>query len=114
MFTRSRWILTCFTLGITLAASRSLRRQGRRCRTHVHQRRRSVAKQSRAPTIKGKYVVLEWHNRDCPYVKKHYASGNMQKLQKEWTQKGVAYGSRWFLRPPASRATATPRASPRK
>jgi peroxiredoxin len=40
---------------------------------------------------KGKYVVLEWHNKDCPYVKKHYESGNMQKLQKEWTAKGVVW-----------------------
>ena len=36
-------------------------------------------------------MVLEWHNRDCPYVKKHYESGNMQKLQKDWTQKGVVW-----------------------
>jgi len=41
---------------------------------------------------RGKFVVLEWHNRQCPYVHKHYASGNMQKLQKEWTAKGVV----WF------------------
>jgi peroxiredoxin len=40
----------------------------------------------------GKYVVLEWHNHDCPYTRKHYASGNMQGLQKEWTAKGVV----WF------------------
>jgi AhpC/TSA family len=41
---------------------------------------------------KGKYVVLEWHNHDCPYTIKHYKSGNMQSLQKEWTAKGVV----WF------------------
>ena len=41
---------------------------------------------------RGKFVVLEWHNRECPYTHKHYASGNMQKLQKEWTAKGVT----WF------------------
>jgi peroxiredoxin len=40
----------------------------------------------------GKYVVLEWHNQGCPYTHKHYVSGNMQNLQKEWTAKGVA----WF------------------
>jgi len=40
----------------------------------------------------GKYVVLEWHNQGCPYTRKHYVSGNMQVLQKEWTAKGVA----WF------------------
>ena len=41
---------------------------------------------------KGKYVVLEWHNQGCPFTRKHYESGNMQGLQKEWTQKGVV----WF------------------
>jgi peroxiredoxin len=40
---------------------------------------------------KGKYVVLEWSNRDCPYTRKHYTSGNMQSLQKEWTAKGVIW-----------------------
>ncbi len=41
---------------------------------------------------RGKYVVLEWHNNGCPYVRKHYNSGNMQRLQKEWTGRGVT----WF------------------
>jgi AhpC/TSA family len=41
---------------------------------------------------RGKYVVLEWHNQGCPFTKKHYVSGNMQALQKEWTAKGVV----WF------------------
>ena len=41
---------------------------------------------------KGKYVVLEWHNNGCPFTRKHYESGNMQNLQKEWTAKGVV----WF------------------
>ena len=40
---------------------------------------------------KGKYVVLEWFNPECPFVKKHYGSGNMQKLQEEYTSKGVAW-----------------------
>jgi peroxiredoxin len=41
--------------------------------------------------FRGKYVVLEWHNQGCPYTKKHYISGNMQSLQKEWTAKGVVW-----------------------
>src|SRR5580692_5126859 len=41
---------------------------------------------------RGKFVVLEWHNNGCPYTQKHYKSGNMQRLQKEWTAKGVV----WF------------------
>jgi len=40
---------------------------------------------------KGKFVVLEWHNQGCPYVQKHYGSGNMQALQKEWTGRGVVW-----------------------
>jgi peroxiredoxin len=42
--------------------------------------------------FRGKFVVLEWHNNGCPYTQKHYSSGNMQRLQKEWTAKGVV----WF------------------
>ncbi|GGG90762.1 thioredoxin family protein [Silvibacterium dinghuense] len=40
---------------------------------------------------RGKYVVLEWTNNGCPYTKKHYESGNMQALQKQWTTKGVVW-----------------------
>jgi len=40
---------------------------------------------------RGKFVVLEWHNHDCPYTIKHYQSGNMQSLQKQWTAKGVVW-----------------------
>lgn len=39
----------------------------------------------------GKFVVLEWTNRGCPYTQKHYASSNMQKLQREWTARGVIW-----------------------
>lgn len=39
----------------------------------------------------GKYVVLEWFNPDCPFVRKHYGSGNMQRLQEIYTGKGVAW-----------------------
>lgn len=41
---------------------------------------------------KGKIVVLEWLNHDCPFVVKHYKSGHMQKLQKTYGKKGVI----WF------------------
>jgi peroxiredoxin len=39
----------------------------------------------------GKFVVLEWTNRGCPYTQKQYNSGNMQRLQREWTSKGVVW-----------------------
>jgi hypothetical protein len=40
---------------------------------------------------KGKYVVLEWNNPGCPFVHKHYDSGNMQGLQKTAEAKGVIW-----------------------
>jgi peroxiredoxin len=41
--------------------------------------------------LKGKFVVLEWVNFGCPFVRKHYGSENMQRLQKEFTEKGVVW-----------------------
>ena len=41
--------------------------------------------------FKGKTVVLEWINHGCPFVVKHYSSGNMQKLQTDATGKGVVW-----------------------
>ncbi len=41
--------------------------------------------------FRGKLVVLEWLNHECPFVKKHYSGGDMQKLQKEYTAKGVVW-----------------------
>lgn len=41
--------------------------------------------------FKGKTVVLEWNNPECPFVKKHYGAGNMQKQQADATGKGVVW-----------------------
>ncbi len=41
--------------------------------------------------LKGKIVVLEWLNHGCPFVQKHYGSGNMQALQKKYTAKEVVW-----------------------
>jgi glutathione peroxidase-family protein len=41
--------------------------------------------------FKGKTVVLEWINHGCPFVVKHYASGNMQALQEKYTGEGVVW-----------------------
>ena len=62
--------------------------------------------------FKGKWVVLEWHEKGCPYVTKHYRSGHMQGLQKQWTDQGVnwlmitssAEGNHSYLTPSESRA----------
>ena len=44
----------------------------------------SNGKVEKLSDFRGKFVVLEWTNRGCPYTQKHYNSGNMQRLQKEW------------------------------
>jgi len=41
--------------------------------------------------FKGKTVVLEWSNHDCPFVIKHYDSGNMQAVQKQAKADGVEW-----------------------
>ena len=41
--------------------------------------------------FRGKFVVLEWTNPECPFVRKHYTSGNMQSLQKEWGAQNVVW-----------------------
>lgn len=64
--------------------------------------------------LKNHWVVLEWYNKDCPYVKKHYGSQNMQKLQAEYTKKGVTWltvnssaeGKQGFLNPADTMANA--------
>lgn len=40
---------------------------------------------------KGQWLVLEWFNKDCPYVRKHYGSGNMQALQEKYTGQDVKW-----------------------
>jgi peroxiredoxin len=51
----------------------------------------SAGKSHKLADFKGKTVILEWTNDGCPYVKKHYGSGNMQTLQKDLTAKGVVW-----------------------
>ena len=51
----------------------------------------STGKQHTLSSYKGQYVVLEWVNFDCPFVKKHYRSGNMPRLQETYTEKGVVW-----------------------
>lgn len=41
--------------------------------------------------LRGKIVVLEWTNHDCPYVRKHYGASNMQNLQREVTGAGAVW-----------------------
>lgn len=48
-------------------------------------------KEHKLSDFKGKVVVLEWTNPECPYVKKHYDSKNMQGLQADYTAKDVVW-----------------------
>ncbi len=41
--------------------------------------------------FKDRIVILEWTNHDCPFVRKHYKSGNMQALQKLYTEKNIIW-----------------------
>ncbi len=45
----------------------------------------------RLADYRGKIVVLEWTNHDCPYVRKHYGAGNMQDQQREAAAQGVVW-----------------------
>ncbi|MEZ5535885.1 MAG: thioredoxin family protein [Thiolinea sp.] len=62
----------------------------------------------------GQWLVLEWFNKDCPYVRKHYGSGNMQALQEKYTGKEVkwltvissAAGKQGYLEPEQALAEA--------
>ena len=48
-------------------------------------------KESTLSAFRDSLVVLEWYNPDCPFVRNHYDSGNMQKLQKRYTEKKVIW-----------------------
>ncbi|MBI1384303.1 MAG: redoxin domain-containing protein [Rhizobiales bacterium] len=52
----------------------------------------SAGKAVRLEDYRGRNVILEWSNHDCPYVRKHYNSGNMQDLQRD----AVGEGSVWL------------------
>lgn len=51
----------------------------------------SAGKKHKLSDFKGKYVVLEWLNHGCPFVKKFYGAGKMQELQANYTKKGVVW-----------------------
>ena len=61
------------------------------------------------------FVVLEWFNKDCPFVRKHYDSGNMQKLQATYTAREVVWltisssapGREGYIAPEAGNAILT-------
>ena len=77
--------------------------------------------QLRLADLKGKVVVLEWTNADCPFTKKHYDSANMQNLQREAASAGVVWlsvissapGEQGYVTPTeANKLTANRKAAP--
>jgi hypothetical protein len=64
--------------------------------------------------FKGKFIVLEWTNPECPFVRKHYGSNHMQGLQRTYTKRGVTWlsinsgapGREGYRTPEAALATA--------
>ena len=58
----------------------------------------------------GRYVILEWLNHDCPFVRKHYNGNNMQQLQEKYTEQGAVWlsvissapGTQGYLEPEAA------------
>ncbi|MCJ0761641.1 thioredoxin family protein [Variovorax terrae] len=51
----------------------------------------TAGKTVRLADFRGRYVVLEWTNPGCPFVQKHYNSGNIPATQKDATARGVAW-----------------------
>jgi peroxiredoxin len=83
-----RSIVVAFALMVALVAARAAR-VGERAPDFTATD--SSGKTQKLSDSAGKFVVLEWTNRGCPYTQKHYNSGNMQRLQREWTAKGVVW-----------------------
>jgi len=86
-------VFAAATLGLALAAAPAARAEVATVGQPAPEfTLKDVSGQSHAlSSFKGKWVVLEWINYDCPFVQKHYRSGNMPKLQKEYTAKGVVW-----------------------
>jgi peroxiredoxin len=89
MQTRNAALLGCVLVLGASAASRAAAVVGEKAPAFAladsHGQKHSLA------ALKGKYVVLEWVNYECPFVQKHYNTGNMQALQKTYTAKGVVW-----------------------
>lgn len=81
-------IAVTFALGMALTIARAAR-VGERAPEFTATDTNGQAR--KLSDYQGKFVVLEWTNRGCPYTQKHYNSGNMQRLQREWTSKGVIW-----------------------
>ena len=82
--------LTMLGLGLTLAAGAAVA-QAPGAAAPGFTLNDTAGKPVALADYRGKYVVLEWTNPECPFVQKHYVSRNMQDLQKEWGARGVVW-----------------------
>lgn len=81
------WVFTCF-LAISLTHANNLPVDSKAPDFKLMD---VQGKEVHLEKLKGKWVVLEWFNKGCPFVKKHYDSNNMQALQKKYIDKGVTW-----------------------
>ena len=87
----ARWMMmmACLAVGLSAAADEAMTAIGKAAPdfslTDTNGKMMALAQ------FKGKTVVLEWTNYNCPFVKKFYNAGAMQKLQKTYTDKGVIW-----------------------
>ncbi len=79
IFGLSLWLASCGSQGATVGE-----------KAPAFTGRDTYGKIHKLSALKGKFVVLEWHNHDCPFTMSQY-KGKMQKLQQEWTAKGVVW-----------------------
>lgn len=84
----SRWLLATFSLTLCLSAQAAVKPGQAAPDFTLSSASGETVKLS---DYKGKYIILEWTNHDCPFVKKHYSGGNMQSLQKQYTEEGAIW-----------------------
>jgi len=85
----TRMALACLSLGLAASGARAAATVGQPA--PAFSLPGSDGKTHALADYSGKIVVLEWFNRECPFVKKHYDSQNMQKLQRNYTAKDVVW-----------------------
>lgn len=84
---KSCFLLTIITLSLSASAAHAARVGDP---APAFTGKDTYGKVRRLSDFRGKFVVLEWHNHDCPFTQSQY-KGKMQRLQQEWTQKGVVW-----------------------
>jgi peroxiredoxin len=89
--TMKRLVVSCLTLAFALASGAALANVAAGQIAPDFSLTDIRGKAQKLSAYRGKYVVLEWFNSECPFVQKHYESGNMQLLQRKYGDKGVVW-----------------------